>query len=55
MAFLGDADGHGFVFIGIEAANDGSRGSEGNFVFAGAAAEEDSYAKPFFFVHHGSS
>ncbi len=55
MAFLGDADGHGFVFIGIQATNDGGGGGERNFVLAGAAAEEDSYAQSFFLVHRGSS
>src|SRR2546425_76086 len=50
MAFLGDADGYSFVLVGVETTNDGCCGGEGDFVFAGAAAEEDSYAKPFFFV-----
>src|SRR4029077_9652787 len=39
VAFLGDADGHGFVLVGIEAANDGRRRSERDLVFAGAPAE----------------
>ena len=47
MTFLGDANGHGFVFVGIETANHGSRGCERDFVFAGAAAKEDADAKTF--------
>ena len=50
VAFLGDADGHCFVFVRVEAANNGGSGGEGNFVFAGAATEEDANAKSFFVV-----
>jgi len=54
VAFLGDADGHGFVFVGVEAANDGSGGGERDFMFARAAAEEDTDAEAFFVRAHGS-
>ena len=50
VAFLGDADGHGLVFVRVEATNDGGSGGEGNFVFAGAATEEDTNAKSFLVV-----
>ena len=50
VAFLGDADGHGFVLIRVEATNDGGSGGERNFVLAGAATEEDTNAKSFFVV-----
>jgi len=39
VAFLGDADGDGFVFVGVEATNYGCRRGERDFVFAGTAAE----------------
>ena len=38
MPFFGNADGDGFVLVGIEAANDGRRRSERDLVFAGAPA-----------------
>jgi hypothetical protein len=53
VAFLGDADGHGFVFVGIEAADYGRGGSERNLVFAGASAEKDAYAEAFLVWSHG--
>ena len=43
--------GHRFVLIGIETANHGGCGGEGDFVFAGAAAEEDADAETFVWGH----
>src|SRR5580704_6803198 len=40
VAFFGDADGHGFVFVGIEATNHGSRGCQRYFVLARSAAKK---------------
>jgi len=53
VAFFGDADGHDFVFVRVEAANHGGCGGEGDFVFAGAAAEENADAQSFFVRGHG--
>jgi hypothetical protein len=44
LALFGDADGDDFVFFGVDGFEDGGGGEEGDFVFAGAAAEEDSDA-----------
>ena len=55
VAFFGDADGHGLVFVGVEAANHGGGRGEGNFVFAGAAAEENADAQTLFVRGHGDS
>ena len=55
VAFFGDADGHDFVFVRVEAANDGGGGGEGDFVFAGAAAEENANTQSFFVRGHGNS
>jgi len=54
VAFFGDADGNDFVFVGVEAANYRGGGGQGNFVFAGAAAEEDANAQSFFVRGHGN-
>jgi hypothetical protein len=54
VAFFGDADGQGFVLIGVKAANYGSRRGERNFVFAGAAAKENADAEAFFVGGDGS-
>jgi hypothetical protein len=43
VAFLGDANGHGLVFCGIEAANHGSGGCEGDLMLAGAPAKKNSH------------
>jgi hypothetical protein len=51
VALLGDADRHSFIFVGIEAANDRSRGCKRNLMLAGAAAEEDADAETFVGSH----
>src|ERR1700676_3140908 len=50
MAFLGDANGDGFVFFRIEPANHRRRGGQRNFVLAGASAKEDADSQSFL-VH----
>src|SRR5260370_1077319 len=50
VALVADADGHGFVFVGVETPNYGCGRGEGDFVFAGTAAEEDTNAESFFVV-----
>ena len=42
LALLGDADGDDFVLGLVDGFEDGGGGEEGDFVLAGAAAEEDS-------------
>jgi hypothetical protein len=54
VAFFGDADGHDFVFVRVQAANYGGCGGQGDFVFAGAAAEQDADAQSFFVRGHGN-
>jgi hypothetical protein len=54
MALFGNADGHGFVFVGIETADDGGGGGQRNFVFAAAAAKEDTDAQSLFVRGHGN-
>ena len=55
VAFFGDANGDGFVFVGVEAADDGGGGGKRDFVFAGAATEEDANAEALFVRGHGDS
>jgi hypothetical protein len=50
MAFFGDADGHWFIFVRVEAANHGCCRGERNLMLAGAAAEEDTNPKSFLVV-----
>src|ERR1700676_154297 len=52
MAFLGDADGDGFVFFRIEPANHRRRGGQRNFVLAGAPAKEDADSQSFLVRGH---
>jgi hypothetical protein len=52
VAFFGNADGDGFIFVWIESAKHGSGGGEGDFMFAGAAAEQDADAKTLFVWSH---
>src|SRR5882724_2878319 len=52
VAFFGDADGHRFVRVWGESGDDGSGGSQGNFVFAGSPAKEDAHLEPFSFWGH---
>ena len=55
VALLADADGHGFVLVGIETANHRGRRCEGDFMFAGASAEKDADAESFLVLRgHGS-
>ena len=44
LALFGDADGDYFVFCLVDGVEDGGGGEEGDFVLAGAAAEEDADA-----------
>jgi hypothetical protein len=54
VAFFGDADGHGFVLVRVQAANHRGSGGQRNFMFAGAAAKENANAKSFLAVRsHG--
>ena len=56
VAFFGDADGYSFVFVRVQAADDGSGRGERNFMFAGATAKEDANAESFLVVRaHGSN
>ena len=55
MPFFGDANRHGLVFVGIEAANHRGSGSQGDFMFTASSAEENAYAQPFFGGGHESS
>src|SRR5271165_838139 len=50
VAVFGNADGHRFIFVGIEAANDGSRGNQGNFMLARTSTKQDSYAESFLAI-----
>ena len=43
-ALFGDGDGDYVVFCAVDGVEDGAGGEEGDFVFAGAAAEEDADA-----------
>ena len=55
VALFADADGHRFILVGIEAANHRGRRCEGDFMFAGASAEEDADAESFLVLRgHGS-
>ena len=51
-AILSDADGHDFVARGIKRGDYRGRGVQGDFVFAGTAAEEDGDAQSFLFCRH---
>ena len=55
LALFGDGDGDDFVFCLIDGFEDRVGGEEGDFVLAGAAAEENAYAELLFcwFVRHG--
>src|SRR5207245_10350845 len=56
VAFFGHADGFSFVFVRVQAADDGSGRGERNFMFAGATAKEDANAESFLVVRaHGSN
>src|SRR5258708_4148663 len=50
VALFADADGHGFVLVGVETPNYGCGRDEGDFVFAGTAAEEDANAESFLVI-----
>ena len=39
VALFGDADGHGFILVGVQAANYRSGGGQGDFMLAGPSAE----------------
>ncbi len=45
LALLGDADGDDFVLCAVDGFEDGGGGEEGDFMLAGAAAEEDADAE----------
>src|SRR6202020_809903 len=56
LALFVDSNGDDFVLGSVDGFEDGGCGEEGDFVFAGAAAEEDTYAKFLFgvFLRHVS-
>jgi len=50
LALFVDSNGDDFVFSAVYRFEDGGGGEEGDFVLAGAAAEEDTYAEFLFGV-----
>ena len=44
-AFLGNADGHDFIFVFVDGVNNGGGGEQRDFVLSAAPAKKDADAK----------